>query len=223
MLQDPSTPLLQQYLEEVIHKFQPKAKLAWKDESVLMKVLYYVSFMFLWNPKFLTDYITVIGSTMYVPRETWHNRPEIINLRTLIHEGAHMHDNKKNPLWQIGYFFPQVAFLVLGIILAFVSPWFLLLCLGVALPLPAPFRFMYEVRAYRFNLMFMRRVMGWEPDLDIYQEYYKALVRNMTDKWYFWAMPIRRLVEKELDKWDGNDPYTKQVMAWLLKNNLIVM
>lgn len=223
MSQNPTTPLLQLYLEEVIHKFQPKARIVWKNDSNFMKALYYVSFMFLWNPKFMTSYITVVGSTVYVPRETWLNRPEIINLRTLIHEGAHMYDNKKNPLWQLGYFFPQVAFLVLGIILAFVSPWFLFLCLGAALPLPAPFRFLFEIRGYRFNLMYMRRVMGWEPDLDIYQEYYKHTVSQMTDKWYFFAMPIRSIVERELDKWDGNDPYTRECMGWLQKENLLIM
>lgn len=222
MSQSPTTPLLQKYLEEVIHKFQPKARIVWKDESTFMKVLFYVGFLFVWNKKFMTQYITVIGSTIYVPKDIWLQRPEILRLNTVIHEGAHMFDTKKNPLWQVAYLFPQIAFLILGLVLAFVSPWFLLLILGIAIPLPAPWRFLFETRAYRFNLMFWRRVMGYDPDTKDYQDYYKFIVAQMTDQWYFFAMPIRHLVEQELNKWDGNDPYTREAMGWLDKENLIL-
>lgn len=222
MSQNPSTPLLEKYLDEVVRKFEPKAKIVWKDDSTLMKVLYYVSFMFLWNKKFMTSYITVIGPTIYVPRENWLQRPENWNLMTVIHEGAHIYDNVKNPLWKLGYFFPQVAFLVLGLILAFVSPWFLLLLVGVVLPLPAPWRFLFEIRAYRLNLMYERRVLGLEPSSPEYIGHYNYYVNQMTDQWYFFAMPIRGIVEGELNKWDGNDPYVRELMGWLDKENMLV-
>lgn len=216
------TPVLEKYLTEVIHPFQPKAKVVWKDESTFMKVLFYVSLMVFWNPRFMTSYTTVIGSTIYVARESWTAKPEISKLATLMHEGAHMYDNKQNPLWQVAYLFPQVLFAVLGIGLAFVSPWFFLLFLGVALPLPAPWRFLYEVRAYRLNLMFCRRVLGYDTNSAEYKDYYASIVAQMTDQWYFFAMPFKRIVEGELHKWDGNDPYVREATGWLHKEAYII-
>ncbi len=217
----PTDPLLEKYLDEVIRKFQPKAKIVWKDDSLFMKVIFYVSFMFLWNKTFMTRYITVIGSTIYWPREVWSWGSDENRLVTVIHEGAHMYDNKKNPLWQLGYLFPHVAFLFLAVILAFVSPWFLFLVLGAALPLPAPWRFLYETRAYRLNLMFYRRVWDMKVDDAGYQENYQRIVETMTGPEYFFTMPFRGLVEGELSKWDGNDGYVRELMGWLDKEGLL--
>lgn len=213
--------LIVRYLDEVVRLYQPNVKIVWKDDSKLMKILFYVSFMFIWNKGFMTKYITVVGSKIYVPKYSWMNKPDHSKLSTIIHEGLHLWDNHTNPLWQVAYFMPQVAFLLLGMILGiFVSPWCLLICLGIVIPLPAPWRFDYEVRAYRLNLMMRRRVFGWQPDSQIYCDYYEHCVEQMTKHWYFYAMPFDKIVRKHLDKWDGNHPYVREVMGFLEKENL---
>jgi hypothetical protein len=205
MKESPSTPLLELYKKEVISKFAPGFAIKWKSESLAMKILGFISF---WNPGFMTNVITTLGDSIYVP-DSWLERNELSNLTTVAHEAVHVQDAKKNPLMGFLYLVPQVLFPILAVGLAFVSPWFLFVALLGLLPLPAPFRFWYELRGYRMNLLIIEKVYGWAKTSQAYKSEKKWYVSQMTDKWYYFAMPFKGFVEKKFDEtgWETEEIY----------------
>lgn len=207
MRPSPVTPLLESYRIEVISKFAPNFKIKWKSESFWMKLLGWVSF---WNPNFMKNVITTLGDSIYVP-DNWLEKDELSNVTIVAHEAVHVQDAKKNPLMGFLYLVPQVLFPILAVILAFVSPWFLFLALGFALPLPAPWRFHYELRGYRMNLLIIEKVWGWSKTSQAYQNTKQFYQSQMTDKWYFFAMPFKGYVQKRFEEtgWESEEIYQK--------------
>jgi len=207
MRPSPVTPLLESYRIEVISKFAPKFKIKWKSESFLMKALGWFSF---WNPSFMKSVITTLGDSIYVP-DNWLDRDELSNVSIVAHEAVHVQDAKKNPLMGFLYLVPQVLFPILAVGLAFVSPWFLFVALLGALPLPAPFRFYYELRGYRMNLLIFEKVYGWAKTSQPYQIEKQFYVSQMTEKWYFFAMPFKGYVIKKFEEtgWESEEIYQK--------------
>ena len=75
-----------------------------KEESKLMKIIAKILFF---NPKFMTDYITTIGSTVYFPREDISN--DVTVWEVLPHEMIHADDSRRlGPLFGFLYLFPQI-------------------------------------------------------------------------------------------------------------------
>lgn len=120
-------------------------KVVRKRDSRLMKLLYYVSLMWIWNRRFLVGYTSTIGSTMYVAREI--GLDPISDLALLRHEVQHIEDSRRfgSVVWALLYLFPQ--FLAAFAIFAIFSKWALLFLVFLA-PLPAPFRVWAESRGY---------------------------------------------------------------------------
>jgi hypothetical protein len=133
-----------------------------KRTSKLMRVLYYVSLMFLWQKKFMTGYWTTMWGAIYVPDLHLLGQQRMVagkprnsynDYATMFHEGTHVEDESnlpvpkplRGPVWTLGYLFPQC--LALGALGAFWSLW-CLLCLGFLAPWPAPFRVWVEQRGY---------------------------------------------------------------------------
>jgi hypothetical protein len=136
-------------------------RIVYKRDSKLMKILFEVSLMRLWNPEFMTRYTTTIGSTMYLSRPvTSFGTGMIADLVLLNHEVQHIRDSKRwgGFVWGFLYLFPQslapLAFL------GFIEPAFFAWALCVA-PWPAPFRVWAEARAYGVSLA-TRKKMGLE-------------------------------------------------------------
>lgn len=125
----------------------PNLKIAYKNQSTLMKVLGTIMFF---NKGFMTDFITTIGSTVYFPSEDFVKQDGYGSVVTLMHELVHVSDAKKYSsfLFGLGYCFPQILS-ILSLFLFFVS-WKIALPLVVlfALPLPAYFRMYFERRGY---------------------------------------------------------------------------
>jgi len=160
-----------------------------------------------WNPRF-SEYITTIGNTVYVP-DSWPESLELDNLTFTAHEAVHAKDANKNPLFPLLYLFPQIFWPLLAIGLAFISPWFLFVALLGALPMPAPFRFFSELRAYRMNLLIIEKILGFQKTSIEYQESKMFFVTQMVGQWYFWAMPLKGYVIKKFDEtgWETEDIY----------------
>ena len=120
-------------------------KIAFKDESRLMKVL---SFLLFFNKKFMENYTTTLGSTVYFPSKQWLNANTDSARRTLCHEMMHILDSKKfgGLAFSFSYISPQILSL-LSLFSISGNLWFLLSLLFLA-PLPAPLRAMWEIRAY---------------------------------------------------------------------------
>ncbi|MEM7369321.1 MAG: hypothetical protein AAF587_12030 [Bacteroidota bacterium] len=137
-------------LSQELQKLVP-FRIRYKDESWEMQLL---NLFVLWFcPSFLTNYTTVIGSTIYFPNRSYiHQHPESA-MRTLAHEVVHLADASKwsFPLFSAAYLFPQI--LVLGVLSFPLLGFWALLFLLFAFPIPAPFRFYFESRAYALDLL----------------------------------------------------------------------
>ena len=123
------TEYLQDF-EEVIRKDIPGFKVAYKSESLLMKVLAFLTYPF--NPYFMRGYITTWGNKVYFPDEDYYKGPPKRSVFTLAHEYVHLLDSKKHPvLFKLGYIFPQVLSLLPAVVLIiWGSGWPLLVLLG---------------------------------------------------------------------------------------------
>lgn len=130
----------------------PDFKIAFKNESLLMKILRYVLFF---NPSFMNGYVTTIGSTIYFPSKVrFELSPEFSTLMTLAHEYQHVKDAEKyGILFYLGYLFP-LCLLPLALVTFFFFPWWisLIMCLVTLAPWPAPWRKYFEHRGYTMSL-----------------------------------------------------------------------
>lgn len=101
--------------EDEVRKAVPDFKLAYKDESRLMKLLGFFATPF--NPDFMTRYTTTLGSTVYFPSKSYYESQPKSGFTVLAHEMVHMLDNKRHPLWfRLSYALPQLVapFILLG-------------------------------------------------------------------------------------------------------------
>lgn len=93
--------------EGVIRKAVPTFKVAYKDESAFMKLLGF--FVGAFNPSFMINFITTIGTTVYFPTKAGYESNPDGSFTVLAHEWVHMTDNQKKGLWfPFSYLFPQV-------------------------------------------------------------------------------------------------------------------
>ena len=151
-------------------------RIRYKDEAWEMQLL---SILVIWFcPNFLTQFTTVIGSTIYFPSRSYVRLNPDSAMRTLAHEVVHILDMDK---WSAGifmgsYLFPQI--LAFGV---FTFPFFgfwSLLFLVFLLPIPAPFRYHFEARGYAMDVLTAhpsRRAEILERSLDHFTgwNYYK--------------------------------------------------
>ncbi len=98
-------------------------------------------------------------------------------------------------IYTILYSFPQ--FLALFSLLCFINPWFLLFSVFI-LPLPAPFRTLSEIRAYR-------RTLELSKDQDKTED---RICETLCSIKYYWAMPFKRKTKKLLKK---SSPYKDEM------------
>ena len=150
----------------------------------------------------MDHYITVIGSTVYIPNEELD-----MDNATIAHEVVHKCDHDTYGYLTVGfmYMFPQwfgIAVLVLlpAIIplAIFHSPswWYSLFGLICLLPFPSSGRRWVEMRGYAATVA----VMYWEgrfnelDDLD-------WIIDNFTGSAYYWMWPFRSQVKEELGDW----------------------
>jgi hypothetical protein len=82
----------------------PRFRLIPKDESRRMRVFYRAAAMRFWNPRFLEDYTTVVGSRVYMPRTLIGTAQ---GARVLRHERVHLRDAKMVswPIFAVTYLF----------------------------------------------------------------------------------------------------------------------
>lgn len=184
------------YLEEKVSGFDIKNKEDSRFQRFLGKIVFYVKYMSIWT-------------TLYP--KVWKPKDAALRLDVLQHEGVHLLDGQTlfgllpaKPvlkwlnvvLFSISYGFPQI-FAVLAVF-AILNLWWLLALL-LLLPLPAPFRMIAEIRAYRRSRELGRAV---EP-----------MVKNFADSSYWFMWPFKKHVRKLMMK---DSPY-KGEMDKILK------
>lgn len=182
-----------QQFDQLVEEFQHIVpfRIRFKDERWEMQLLNL--FVFWFNPKFLTHFTTVIGSTIYFPNRAYlSQRPESA-MRTLAHEVVHILDMERVGFFpfMLGYGFPQIF--ALGI---FLFPWIGLWALAFlifAFPWPAPLRARYEARAYAIDLLTCR---SYE------QAPLKRQFENLFTGWDYYRMyPFQDQVIPMIEDW----------------------
>lgn len=164
---------------------QLNVKIEYKTESKLMKFL---GFLLFFNKKFMTNFVTTIGNTIYFPDRGESSR--IMNI-IIAHELMHIMDraeaNKKFPfLFELKYLFPQVLGLGMAPALLFpLSPWFaLFLVFGIFLmPWNAKWRTLYEARGYATTLFANEHNYNMSPEDVILSA--ESLARSCTGMSYY--------------------------------------
>ena len=221
----PMQPLSSKFLSEVTKTISPEFKIREKSNpNIFMKIISF--FVSLFNKRFNTGYITVIGGTMWVPEGYMTRAPDISVVELLAHETMHELDRKKlgTFLFSFLYLTPQV--LAIFSLLALLAIWFSnywLLCLLFLLflaPIPSPARMQFEVRGYRTNVFFMRHVDGIsEEHLTKNIEY---IVQQFTGPYYYFMWPFKKhLINKLRDRSCETEPYFILLRTWLQENNLL--
>lgn len=129
----------------------PNYQMKFKDQSTFMKILGTIMFF---TPGFMTEYLTTIGNTTYVPSQAYIDADPVSAATVLLHELVHVNDFEKTVgvFYSTLYLLPQLLVL-LSIPILFLFGWkFALIPLIFLAPLPAYFRMVDEKRAYTVQL-----------------------------------------------------------------------
>lgn len=163
-----------------------------KDESLFMKILGVL--VWIYNKRFMSEYTTVIGKTIYFPSRKWVDEDQYSLPIIIAHEMVHMQDKKKlnsyfPGLYSFLYLAPQIlALLSLFAFFAFININFLfcLLFLIFLLPIPSPGRSWIEARGYAMNLYVEEYLFGNSPTfLAEYVTYYFS----GSEYYFMWPFP----------------------------------
>lgn len=175
----------------------PGFKVVQKEASGLMRLLGAVLFF---NRRFMTDYVTTFGRTVYCPKDKESTQNSAI--ATLMHEATHTLDWKLSILL---YLTPQV-FTVFSLLALLLSPWWLL-CLLFILPIPSIGRTYIEARGYGMTIA-AKRALGETPSLAAY-------LPQFTGSAYYWMMPIRCVALCLLKRFAKNPPCFVSILTAL--------
>ena len=167
-------------------------KVVEKSDSWLMKAIAKILFF---NKRFLTGYITTIGTTIYWPKADDLNHNDF---STLFHEAQHAYDYKRFPPWFIlSYLSPQI--LTILMLLAFVALtgalwWFVFLgAVAFLAPFPSVFRTHWEMRGLGCGMAF--RIWTTGSIIDRFKEF--AVARFVGPDYYF-MWPFKKWMRKKL-------------------------
>jgi hypothetical protein len=210
--------LAQTFFEEVTKKHAPNASIVKKSSSRLMKTIGFVLKPF--NPQFL-HYTTTIGTTIYIPDHLFHEQ-EMLCLDVITHETQHIIDYVNNPaLFIAGYLFPQcLALLSVLALFGFINPLMLLwlLALGFLAPIPAPWRYLFELRGYRVSNLLGKLVHHYS-DAQLLQltEHFK---KEMTTGSYYYTWPFPSRIEKDMKEESFvTEPRYQEIIEFLKLHN----
>ncbi len=179
----------EQLVEEL--KVHVPFRIRFKNEATEMEVI--AAFVEPFSPDFMENYTTVIGSTIYFPDRFSLMQNEERAMRTLAHEAVHLLDAERwrMPFFSLAYIFPQV--LALGLFSFPWLGWWAFLFLLFLLPLPSPFRYYFESRAYAIDLLLS------PPERQ--ESMMQHIIRQFSGWGYYKMFPFPKLVEKGIRKW----------------------
>lgn len=130
----------------------PKYNIAFKDESIFMKIIGKILFF---NPSFMIDFNTTIGNTIYFPSRQHIIDNPVTFKANLVHELIHRKDAESYSsfIFSLAYLLPQLLAPLTVLSTMFLSWWISLIIFTLFLmPLPAYFRMKFEKKAYTFSV-----------------------------------------------------------------------
>lgn len=215
---------IQTFLDDVGKKYGKNIQVLPKNSSKLMQAIGWLFRVTKISPDFMEEYITTIGETIYVPDAILANPDVESLLRVIVHEVVHVADSNRlsSPLFKFLYLFPQsLAPLALISLLGFWKTgflWCLFFLLALA-PLPAPFRYWFELRAYRTQLLFV--IKEDNAGLTELADTYTWITEQMTTSLYYFTWPFPKAVHKDLENtsWMGTGIY-KDIYSWMMVRRL---
>lgn len=179
-----------QDLVSAAQKHFPSLQVKYKNQSTFMKFLGTILFF---NKGFMTNYVTTIGSTIYIPDETYMKLHSVSGSVVFLHELVHIYDSGRitRSLFTFLYLLPQIMALFLLPLLFFIKWWIvlplILLCLA---PIPAYFRMTFEKRAYIssiYTLNALGKRLNFDPHLDTQKTFF---VDQFKDSYYYFMWPF---------------------------------
>ncbi|MBT9557480.1 MAG: hypothetical protein IV100_15675 [Myxococcales bacterium] len=156
-------------LESRLRAELPGFRIAYKDESRFQRAI--AAFVRPFNRRYLSDYTTVLGRTVWMPSRDWRTRQSPYALIALLrHEAVHLRDMRRFPL-----IFP--------------------ITYALLLPAGLTMRAVWEARAYRESMKVEVEATGAVATATL-----DALVRRFAGPEYLfmWAAPraVRRHFER---------------------------
>lgn len=179
-------------------KYFPSLQIKYKNHSPFMKL---IGILLFFNRRFMTDYTTTVGSTIYIPTDHYIRLRPVSGVVVLLHELTHMHDERKyGHLWfQLSYIFPQI--LVLPALLLFLIGW--KIALPVVLlsltPIPAYFRMVYEKRAYLSSLYVIQKLSEKLLFVPHFESQKADFIKCFMDSSYYFMWPFKSHLNREFD------------------------
>ena len=163
----------------------PDLQIKYKDTDPFMK---FVGTLLFFNKSFSNDFVTTIGDTQYWPSQQFiTDNPQACS-EIFIHECTHMYDEKRlnSIVFKLGYLFPQLLALPM-LLLLFVLTWKIVLPLVLlcVLPWPAPWRALFEQRAYFVSMYVGYKLYNWDP-----KAMGASFANYFSDSSYYFMMPF---------------------------------
>lgn len=179
-------------------EYFPNLKIKYKNESSFMKLLSYILFF---NKKFMSKYVTTIGSTIYYPSKEYIEENEKRAVVILCHELMHLYQptyNLSKPASKLDsivtsfkYLTPQI-FAVFGF-LGFLNPYLFLLFLFL-LPLPSYYRYIMELEAYSITI-YVNYKLNLYTNLD-------SIAEKLSKQDYYFTIPSKEIVLNDLETYN---------------------
>lgn len=176
----------------------PDLQVKYKDQSTFMKFLGTLLFF---NPSFMTNYITTIGSTVYYPNEADVLGNPINSSIILMHELVHIYDSHRlgRLLFSFLYLTPQI--LALLCLPLFLVSWKLALPLTLffLLPLPSYFRMHFERRGY-FTTLYVMNALNKKYQLNVQLEDSKDYyISQFTSSAYYFMWTFKSSLQAQFE------------------------
>ena len=180
----------------------PGFSIKYKNTSWFMKFL--GIFVWLFNRRFMTDYVTTLKWTVYFPSEEFIAKNPDVTTSILLHEFVHLWDRRqKGTAFSLLYMLPQAGSILLLLVLLAIGwffPWWGNLILGLLailclLPWPAPWRMRWEIRGYTMTLAYAYWVRHDNMD-----DYDKFIKKQFTGWDYYRMWPFDKDIQAKIDK-----------------------
>ena len=215
--------IIQKYIKDVASKYSKKPiQLKPKSSSKLMKAIGWFFGITKISPRFMTDYYTTIGNTIYYPDDALDTTDPIDFLKIISHECIHIKDSNRfgNMLFTIMYLGPLLltSLSLLAFVAIFASKlWLLwLLALLFLAPIPSYGRYHFEKRAYRVLFVFEKNLYG-TTDFGFLRDFIKE---EMITSHYYYTWPFPKWIDNDLKDMKFMDETDYKEIADFIKSNL---
>jgi len=215
--------ILSLYLQNVKKNHKINVKIKNKNGSKILRLIRPILELF--NKNYWKGYITTLLSTIWIP-DKWSETTDVkTQLEIVTHEVIHMKRSKQLSffVYAILYLFPQI--LVLLSLFAFLAipfgtSWlFCLLFLIFLAPIPAPFRYLIELEAYRTRLIIYKYAWNATPEKIEFAK--DDIINNLSKGDYYFAWPFPKAIKKHLNNENKLDDIKyKEIVKFLTDNGL---